>query len=121
MAEQKFAVLINADPDHTGPTANGLEYALDLDESGYQVEIYFDGSATQWPATLDDNPDHPVNKYYEQATENGLIGGACGYCANSYGTYDELNELGVDLLGGRENHGPHAGELINDGYELITV
>lgn len=35
MAEQKFAVLVNGDIDHVGPTANGLEYALDLDDSDY--------------------------------------------------------------------------------------
>ena len=121
MAEQKFAVLVNGDTDHVGPTANGLEYALDLDESDYQVEVYFDGAATQWPATLNEKPDHPVNEYYEEAREKGLIGGACGYCANSYGSYDELDDLGVDLLGGRENHGPDAGDLVDDGYELITV
>jgi hypothetical protein len=121
MTERKFAVLINADPEHTGPAANGMEYALDFDESGYQAEIYFDGSATQWPGTLDDQPDHPVNEYYQEAKEKGLIGGACGYCANAYGAYDELEALDFDLLGGTENHGPHTGELIDDGYELITV
>jgi hypothetical protein len=29
--------------------------------------------------------------------------------------------LDFDLLGGPENHGPDASELIVDGYELITV
>jgi len=88
MPEQKFAVLINADPDHTGPTANEIEYALDLDGSGYQVDVYFDGAATQWPSTLEENPDNPVNKYYQEVREKGLIDGACGFCANAYGTYD---------------------------------
>jgi hypothetical protein len=99
----------------------GTEYALDLDESGYQVEVYFDGAATQWPSTLEENPDNPVNKYYQEVREKGLIGGACGFCANACETYDELEDTDLDLLGGRENHGPHAGQLIDDGYELITV
>lgn len=43
---EKFAVLLNTSTDEVGQTANGIEYALDLDESGKEVEVFFDGSAT---------------------------------------------------------------------------
>ena len=72
------------------PTANGLEHALDLDESDRHVEVYSDGATTQRADTLDRNPDRPVNGYDETAREKGLIGGAWGYCANSSGTDDAL-------------------------------
>ncbi|WP_338730256.1 hypothetical protein [Haladaptatus sp. DJG-WS-42] len=121
MAEKKFAILLNADKTSVGPAANGLEYALDLDDAGYTAEVYFDGAATEWPAVLDRKPDNPVNKYFNEAVERGLIGGACGYCANAFGVYDDVDEAGVELLGGRENHGPDVGALVSEGYELITV
>ena len=98
-----------------------MEYTLDHDESDYQVDVYFDGAATQWPGTLESNPENPVNKYYEEVRERRFVGGACGFCVNAYGTYEELADTDIDLLGGREDHGPHAGRLIDDGYELITV
>ncbi|WP_143423307.1 DsrE family protein [Halegenticoccus soli] len=121
MSERQFAVLVNADTDSVGPAANGLEYAIDLDDSGYHVEVYFDGSATQWPPLLEEKPEHPVNKYYEEIQERNLLQGVCGYCADAFGVADENEELGVELLGGREDHGPHVGELVDEGFELITV
>lgn len=117
----KYAVLVNADTEQVGPAANGLEYALDLAENGHQVEVFFDGAATQWIPELEGNEKHPVYDYYEQAREQGLVGGACGYCATSFGVYDEVEEAGVEPLGGQENHGPHVGDLVDEGYELLTV
>lgn len=43
----KYVIMLNASTDDVGPTANGLEYALDLEESGHEVQVYLDGSATQ--------------------------------------------------------------------------
>ena len=62
--------------------------------------MYSDGATIQRADTLDRNPDHPVNGYDETAREKGLIGGACGYFANSSGTDDALDEPGADLIGG---------------------
>lgn len=68
----QYAVLVNASTDDVGPAANGLEYALDLDEGGNDVEIYLDGAATKWPDQLESKPDHPVAEYFEQA-EDGRV------------------------------------------------
>ncbi|MCL7418708.1 MAG: hypothetical protein M8354_12840, partial [Halalkalicoccus sp.] len=62
----KYAIMLNASPDDVGPTANGLEYALDLDGAGHNVEVFLDGVATQWPGTLSEKPDHPVNEYFTE-------------------------------------------------------
>ena len=59
-----------------------------------------DDATTRRADTFDRNPDHPVNGYDETAREKGLIGGACGYFANSSGTHDTLDEPGADLIGG---------------------
>ena len=118
---EKYAVLLNADTDQVGSAANALEYAIDLDESGYEVEVYFDGSATKWIPELEENADNPVRPYYEEVNELGLIGGGCGYCANAFGAADGVRDAGVELLGGTEDHGPHVGELVDEGYEPLTV
>lgn len=99
----KYAILLNANPDDVGPAANGLEYALDLDGAGNEVEVFFDGVATQWPGTLTENPDHPVNEYFGEADERGLVAGACGFCANAFDAADGCEEADVELLGGRTN------------------
>lgn len=117
----KYAVMLNADTDSVGPATNGLKYAIELDEAGHQVRVFFDGSATEWIALLTEEGDHPVRKFYEQARERGLLGGACGYCANAFGVYDEVNETGIELVGEHGSHGPDVGELVADGYELLTV
>jgi len=120
----KYAVMINAATDdaHTSSAGNGIEYGLDLAKAGHEVEIYFDGSATRWPDTLKRNPDHPVNKYYDEAMERDLIAGACEYCAHAYDAAETLEEEGIPLLGGATGgHGPDVGELASDGYELLTI
>lgn len=117
----RYAVLLNASTDDIGPMANGLEYALELDEHGHHVEVYLDGIATQWPGTLADHPDHPVNKYFSEAMELGIIEGACGYCAHAFDAADGVAAADIPLLGGEEHHAPDVGALANDGYEFLTV
>lgn len=117
----KYAVLVNSGTDDVGPTANALEYALNLDEGGHEAAIYFDGEATQWIGELAENPDHPVNDYLTQADERGLVGGVCGYCASAFGAYQDVLEQGVEAIGGEDEHGPDVSELVDDGYQLLTV
>ena len=65
----KYAGLLNSITEAFGPTANGREYALDLDEGGPDVDVYFHGAATQWPRQLAEKPNHPVNKFFETADD----------------------------------------------------
>lgn len=58
----RFAVLLNTSTDEVGQTVNGLEYALDLDESGNEVEVFLDGSATEWPGAVVDLQDNVRNR-----------------------------------------------------------
>lgn len=117
----KYALLLNASTDDVGPAANGLEYAIDLDDAGHDVEVFFDGEATQWPGTLEAKPDHPVNEYFEEIDDRDLVGGACGFCANAFDAVEGCEEAGIELLGGPDEHGPDVGELTESGYELLTV
>lgn len=117
----KYALMLNASPDDVGPAANGLEYAIDLDDAGNEVEVFFDGEATQWPGALEAKPDHPVNEYFQEVTNRGLVGGACGFCAHAFDGVEGCEAAGVDLLGGPDEHAPDVGELTTDNYELLTV
>ena len=117
----RFAIMLNGSTDEVGPTANGLEYAIDLDNHGNEVVVYFDGASTQWPGLLGEKPEHPVNKYFTEVQERGLIGGACGYCAHAFDGAEGCEAAGIELLGGAEDHGPDVGELVTDGFDLITV
>jgi hypothetical protein len=116
----RFAVLLNTSTDEVGRTANGLEYALDLDESGKEVEVFFDGSATEWPGELAANPEHPVTEAFEEAQERGLLAGACSACAGAFETTEEIETAGIELLGDGD-HGPSVGELTDEGFDLLTI
>jgi hypothetical protein len=116
----KYAVLLNTDTDEVGQTVNGLEYALDLDESDNEVEVFLDGSATAWTAEPEANPEHPVSDQFRDARERDLIAGACSACAGAFETTDELEAAGIELLGGGD-HGPSVGELTDDGFDLLTI
>lgn len=117
----KYAVLLNASTDDVGPTANALEYALDLDLAGHDVDLFFDGVATQWPGHLEEKPNHPINNFFEPADERGLIAGACGFCADSFDATAGCRDAGVEILGGPEEHAPKPSELVADDYELMTI
>lgn len=117
----KYAILLNASTDDVGPTANGLEYALDLDQAGHDVNVYFDGVATQWPGELVEKPNHPINKFFNEADDRGLIAGACGFCADSFNGVEGCKEAGVEILGGPDEHAPPPSELVDNGYELLPI
>lgn len=117
----KYAVLLNASTDDIGPTANGLEYAIDLDGAGHEVDVFFDGVATQWPGELVEKPNHPINNFFEEADERGIIAGACGFCADSFDGTEGCKEAGVEILGAPDEHAPKPSELVADGYELLPI
>lgn len=117
---ERFAVLLNTSTDEIGQTVNGLEYALDLDEHGNDVEVFLDGSATEWPGAVAEQPEHPVNEALAEAQERGLVSGACSACAGSFGAAEGLEAAGIDLLGDGD-HGPSVAELNEQGFDLLTI
>ncbi len=121
MSEKKYAVLLNADTDEIGQMANGLQYAIDLDDTGFHVEVYFDGAATAWPDELKENPENPVKEYYDEVYTRDLVAGVCGYCVGAFDAADGVEEDNLNRIGGTEEHGPDVGQLAAEGYELITV
>jgi hypothetical protein len=117
----EYAVLLNSSTEDVWPTANGLEYALDLDEGGHEVDVYFDGAPTQRPRQLAEKPNHPINNFFDEADDRGLIAGACGFCADSFDATEGCGKASVDILGGAAEHAPRPSQLVDDEYELLTI
>lgn len=117
----KYVVLLNASTEDLGPTANGLQYAHDLDEGGHQVEVYFDSGATQWPGQLAEQPNQPINHFFEEADDRGLIAVACGFCADSFDATGGCEKAGVEVLGGADDYAPRPSQLVDDEDELLTI
>lgn len=118
----KYAVLISAGPDRSGSALNGVEYALRLADGGHDVRLYLDGPATRWPGALETRVDHPLHDRLEHSLEREIVAGACAYCAAAFGGAEGCRAAGIDLLGAPgEEHGPNVAELVDDGYELLTM
>lgn len=118
----KYAVLISAGPDRSGSALNGVEYALRLAGEGHDVRVYLDGAATRWPGELETRTDHPLHDSLGRSLDREIVIGACAYCAAAFGGVDGCREAGIDLLGTpREEHGPNVAELVDEGYELLTM
>lgn len=119
--ETKYAIMINAGPDRAPTANNAFEYAVDLDDEGYEVEVFLDGQATKWPAEFADNPDRPFTHRWKQIQRRGVLAGACGYCANAFGAKEACELADVQLLSGDEQHAPSVGKLARENYEIITM
>lgn len=115
---KRFALLVLASPDSPGRLANGLNYACQLDEGGHEAAVFFDGAATRWFDQLEDAPP-PVRDAYDEAEERGLIEGVCDHCANFLDAKEGAEEAGHEVEG--TDHSPNVAELVDGGYELLTI
>jgi hypothetical protein len=99
-----------------GRVVNALQIARELNESGDEVTVIFDGAGTQWvPALLDE--EHRYHGLFESTKDN--IAGACSYCAGAYGVKEEIEKTDIDLLDEFDGH-PSVRKLISNGYQILT-
>lgn len=100
-----------------GRVVNALQIARELNESGDEVTIIFDGAGTQWVPTLSDE-EHKYHALFLKT--KAVIAGACSYCAGVYGVKPEIEKIDdVELLDGFEGH-PSIRKLLSNGYRVIT-
>ncbi|PSQ16517.1 hypothetical protein BRD00_11040 [Halobacteriales archaeon QS_8_69_26] len=118
---KRYAVLMNAGPEDFAKAGNGFQYAIELDEAGYDVELFLDGKATQWPAEFAEDPDRPFGHHWSRLQSRGILTGACGYCANAFDADEACRLEDVELLSGADEHAPAVARLADEGYELLTV
>lgn len=120
-SDRKYAILMNAGPDDFAAAGNGFQYALELDDAGYEVDVFLDGVATKWPAEFAENAGRPFSRNWTQIEQRGLLAGACGYCANAFDSAEACEASGVTLLSDSDEHAPAVAQLADEGYEILTI
>lgn len=114
----KAAIVILAGTEHmsdTGRLVNGLEAAREFREAGDEIELIFDGAATQWVGELE-SEGHPYHDLYLSVKDEIEV---CEYCVGAFEQETAVSEAGV---GRRDEHDGHPSirSLVEDGYEVIT-
>jgi hypothetical protein len=117
----KYAILMNAGPDDFAAAGNGFQYAIELDDAGYEVDVFLDGVATKWPAEFAEDPGRPFSRNWKLIEQRGLLAGACGYCANAFDSKEACEASGVMLLSDSDEHAPAVARLADEGYEILTI
>lgn len=114
----KTAIIILAGTESkadTGRLVNGLQAAKEFTESDDELELVFDGAATQWIGELE-NEDHDYHDLYQSVSDDAAV---CDYCASAFGADDAVEDAGVVRIDDNEGH-PSIRSLVSDGYEIIT-
>lgn len=93
-----------------------LMNAIDMDESGHEVKIIFEGASVK----LVPEYEKQENALYTKAKEKGLIAGACLGCSKALGVYEEVVDSGLELL---DDMSGHAGmkKYVEDDYYVISM
>jgi hypothetical protein len=114
----KVAIIVFAGTDGDGPgrLANALLAARELQESGDEVRVIFDGAGTKWVPRLVD-PEEKNHRLFEQVRES--VAGACLYCARAYGVKDEIERAGVPFVDEYKAH-PSIRRLLVDGFQILN-
>lgn len=115
----KFAIILQAQPNDPGRAVHSLLFAQDLKEADHQVRLIFDGAGTTWIGEFE-KPDHKYTELYNDVKGQGLIAGACEYCAEAFKTKDAIVRSGIPLINEYDGH-PSISKLIGEGYTLITL
>ncbi len=92
--------------------------ALDMSEKGYGVKVVVEGSATKLIPEIA-RTENPMNRFYVQAKEKGLIDGVCKACSNKMGVLDEVVKEGLRLLDEMMGH-PSMARYMEEGYTIVT-
>ncbi len=119
----KVAVVLHAQPgthDAMGRALHALLYTQELHERGHDVQLIFDGGGTRWVDEFN-KADHPLAPLFRALKQTGVIGAVCEYCVTAFGGDKEaVQQQGLPLAGAYKGH-PSVAELIEAGYQVITL
>lgn len=122
----KSAVIVLSDPKSGGEEAlgrlfNALAATYDFKQRGDDVQLYFQGAGTRWTGEVV-KEDHPAHELYEAVKDN-VAGVSCG-CADVFGARETAEQNGFDLITDNSVPGtsglPSIGQLVADGYQVVT-
>jgi hypothetical protein len=115
----KISVVLMADTEthgDLGRLANALTLVKEAKAAGGEVELVFDGAATQWIPKLS-QPEHKLHGQFEKIRDN--VAGACEYCAGAFGVKEEVRSAGIRFLSEFEGH-PSLHDRIVQGFHVVT-
>lgn len=98
---------------------HGLLNALNMRQSGMDVALIVEGSATKTICDMAD-PDAEFHQLYQEVSEQGLIDCVCQACSHKMGVLDKVKELGLPLCSELKGH-PAMGRYISEGYQVISL
>ncbi|MCH4816067.1 MAG: hypothetical protein QXY87_12550 [Saccharolobus sp.] len=116
----KLLFVIMDDPNNLSESiraAHALHYAVELKKEGHEVYVYFDGLGTKIP--ISESPYKGLRPAYEKALREGIVLGACGYCASPphLNIRDKLSNT-IKLIGDEEHHYAFT-DLVNRDFQII--
>lgn len=113
----KLAIFVFADTESKeglGRVVNALETAKEF--KNQDVQLYFDGTGTKWPAELA-KENHIAHELYESV--RGKLAGACSFCAGAFGATESVKKTNVHLISEFDNH-ISIRKLLSEGYQILN-
>ena len=92
--------------------------AQNMKEKGYEICIVMEGAAVTLLPKLAQE-DNPIHALYVKTREQNMIEGACRACSTKLKVADEIEKLGIPLIGDMGGH-PGLADYMDRGYEIIT-
>jgi len=123
---QKFAIILQAGPGTHESHArmfHSMVYARELRDAGHEVQLIFDGAATEWLARWGDpqnDDDRGMGGLFMQLKEAGLAYAVCDFCSAVFKVRDKLQHAGEPLAAEYMGH-PSIARLASDGYQLLVL
>ena len=117
--QNKYALISLTDPSDHSRSYHVFLYLFDLIENRIQAEIYLDGAAAKIIDEMEKNPSDIIKPLFDMAVREGLIKQACGFCAAAFQVKNKI--IGSQIPLSLENRHISVGELVKNGYTLLTV
>ncbi|MBI4542010.1 MAG: DsrE family protein [Gemmatimonadetes bacterium] len=115
----RFAIVAQPQKADMGRAVHSLLYARQLKDGGHDVKVFYDGEGTTWIPRFED-PAFKYHDLYRGVLDEGLIGGACEYCAGAFGAKAAIETTAVPLVSDCNGH-PDLAKMVAEGRTIITV
>ncbi|MDQ7819222.1 MAG: DsrE family protein [Armatimonadota bacterium] len=115
----RVALIVLAGTDTRGDlgrVVNALTAARELQDTGDDVRIIFDGAGTRWIGELT-SPGHRYGPLF--AAVRDAVYGVCRHCAAAYGVQEAVQAQAIPLVGDYDGH-PSLRRLLAEGFTVIT-
>ena len=98
---------------------HALLNALNMRQSGMDVALIIEGSATKTMCDLSDAKAE-FHNLYQEVTQQGLVDCVCQACAHKMGVLEAVQRLGLPLCSEMNGH-PAMARYVAEGYQVISL